>query len=93
MNLTIQKEDGSGRLEPFSTIMDLVAKHGKYAVIEDLASLAQFDSEDEEGWWRERVQDARLSLELNQLLERMAQFERSLLMQEPEEKLGSKGGF
>jgi hypothetical protein len=71
MNITpeIAQDD---RPQPFATLCELVDEHGIEQVLEALADNAQFDSEDEDACACCRSKSARLALELNQLLERMA---------------------
>jgi hypothetical protein len=60
------------RPEPFATILEMLGEHPVTEVLEAIADNAQFESEDEENCADYRKYNARLALELNQLLERMA---------------------
>jgi hypothetical protein len=70
--------DDQGRPEPFATILELLPDHGKQEVLHAIAEAALYDSEDQEIFHDCRLKHARLHLELEQLLERMSQFEEAL---------------
>lgn len=79
MNLLMDtNETTTERPEPFATVLDLIAEHGEMEVLGSIADKALFDSEDKEHCPYHRKLAARLNLELEQLLERMARFEDAL---------------
>ncbi|MGA8657657.1 MAG: hypothetical protein WB586_16045 [Chthoniobacterales bacterium] len=66
------------RPEPFATILELIEEHGREALLQSIADAAFFDSVTS---WRSdacRAKCAWLYPELEQLLERMRQFEDAL---------------
>jgi hypothetical protein len=78
MNIIEQHKDEEQRPEPFATINELIAEYGNGEVLEAIAENAEYDSQDVEACSRCREKGARLSLEIYQLLERMADFEETL---------------
>ena len=69
--------DMDDRPEPFATVLDLLEEHTEADVLSALSDAAQFDSENQELDSLDRLKAERLHLELEQLLERMDQFEQS----------------
>jgi hypothetical protein len=74
MNI-INTDQDPERPEPFSTILELLAEHSEADVLSAISDAAEFESEDEEVPSSQRLKSARLHLELEQLLDRMADFE------------------
>jgi hypothetical protein len=74
MNI-INNDQDPERPEPFATILDLLVEHSEADVLQAISDAAELESEDEELPSSLRVKAARLHLELEQLLERMADFE------------------
>jgi hypothetical protein len=63
------------RPEPFATILDLLSEHSEEEILAAISDAAEFEAEDEETCSTCRIRSARLHLELDQLLDRMDDFE------------------
>ena len=74
MNIINTNQDAE-RPEPFSTIQELLAEHSEADILSAISDAAEFESEDEQVPLPHRLKSARLHLELEQLLDRMADFE------------------
>jgi hypothetical protein len=66
------------RPEPFATILDLLSEHSEEEILSAISNAAEFEAEDEETCSTCRIRSARLHLELDQLLDRMDDFERMI---------------
>ena len=75
MNINPEIAHEDTRPEPFATVLDLLSEYPETELLEAIADNAQFDSEDEKNCADCRKFNARLALELNQLLERMADYD------------------
>jgi hypothetical protein len=82
MNIITESNDNQNtdeRPEPFATILDLLSEHSEGEILAAISDAAEFEAEDEETCSTCRVRSARLHLELDQLLDRMSDFEDAVM--------------